>query len=486
MKIHGFARGLVLTGLIGASVAGTAEARNPHCAGGIQYVVQAMRDKDKGNTEDYAREINKAVQQLEQCSAEDPADGEAIGYLGWAYCEVDSAGPAGRAFEAAIKTLTAKGDLKKVDWATTNRNSYWARWFNDGIGKIQTAQQLYPDFSKAPGNDADKTAKIEAEKNYQAAELSLTKASLLNPNDPRTARNLASVYALRYDFPKAKAILMKALESAPKDSSLNEALRNVELNLAGKMAEDKNYDQAIATYSEALKRDPNNSDLWVSAASAHFNKAMTLKDDPAKAEFRLAGEAYGKAADLKPTEADLPFNAALSYQNAKEAEKAAGWWDKAIKLKPEDTDAKSAYAAVLVELNRCNDAIQVLHPAVVAKPQEPTLHRQLGAIYTKCGNNAKGTEELMIYLTLSKGKPAADPAASAKAAKQGSDAAKTLASEGVPEQVVDWEADQQKWQTWFYWGKKKAYHFNVAGTLSQKSDWSQPVLAGSPSSTKSK
>ena len=45
-------------------LAGTAEARNPNCAGGIQYLVQALRDKDKGNLEDYRREIFKAVDRL--------------------------------------------------------------------------------------------------------------------------------------------------------------------------------------------------------------------------------------------------------------------------------------------------------------------------------------------------------------------------------------------------------------------------------------
>ena len=64
-----------------------AEARNPHCAGGIQYVVQGLNDKNKGNFDDYKREMQKAVQQLEQCASEDPADLEAVGYLGWAYAE---------------------------------------------------------------------------------------------------------------------------------------------------------------------------------------------------------------------------------------------------------------------------------------------------------------------------------------------------------------------------------------------------------------
>ena len=52
MRLH-----LVVCGVAGAAAltmtwAPGAEARNPSCAGGIQYVVQAMRDKDKGNTED--------------------------------------------------------------------------------------------------------------------------------------------------------------------------------------------------------------------------------------------------------------------------------------------------------------------------------------------------------------------------------------------------------------------------------------------------
>ena len=41
------------------ALAGTDEARNPNCAGGIQYLTQALTDKEKGNTEDYQREIGK-------------------------------------------------------------------------------------------------------------------------------------------------------------------------------------------------------------------------------------------------------------------------------------------------------------------------------------------------------------------------------------------------------------------------------------------
>ena len=126
--------------------AGTAFARNPHCAGGIQYVVNGMKDKDKGNTEDYERQMHKAVDQLEMCSSQDPKDFEAVGYLGWAYAEIGDFEKAGDAFQRAIAGLTEKGDKKKAEWAKSNRESYWANQFNAGIGSITAARELFDPY----------------------------------------------------------------------------------------------------------------------------------------------------------------------------------------------------------------------------------------------------------------------------------------------------------------------------------------------------
>jgi tetratricopeptide (TPR) repeat protein len=473
---HAIARGLVLAALWGALATGIAEARNPHCAGGIQYVVQAIRDKDKGNTEDYDREINKAVQQLEICRKEDPADYEAIGYLGWAYADIESAGPAGKAFAEAIQGFQAKGDAKKADWATSNRASYWARWFNDGIGKIQAAQQAYADFCVKPKDEAEETLKGEAQKSYREAEASLSKALQLVPGEVKTTRNLASVYAFQCEFPKADAVLREGLKAAPGDSTLVEALRMVRINMANTMVNEKRYDEAVAFYAEQLKSEPGSADLHLSLADVYFRRAQSNKDDAArKADFRLAGDEYAKAAELRPDDADVAFNSALAYQNAGLWDRAEPMWAKTTKLRPDDTDALMSWGSVLIELKRCDEAINAIFKAVSLKPQDRVLHRQLGAAYTRCGNNAKGTEELMVFLALSKGQAVPDAAAQAKEAKQGTEAAKTLASEGVPEQIYQWEADEQKWETWFYWAKKRAVHFNLSNSFSQKSDWSAPV-----------
>jgi len=468
-----------LTAVMSAIVllAAVAEARNPHCAGGIQYVVQAKTDKDKGNTDDYKREINKAVQQLEQCSSEDPNDLEALGYLGWAYAEVDSNGPAGVAFQKAMDGLKAKGDPKKADWVKNNRDSYWASKFNDGIGKINAAQEAYPDFTKAPENDADKTLHEEASKNYAAAISSLSAASLLKPGDAQTLRNLGLVYANMGDYKTAESVFREGLKYAPQDSALSASLKSVRTGYASQLLDQKKYDEAIAFFADLQKSDPTNSDLCLGQADAYFKRAADAHGDAAKPDYKLAGAAYAKAASLKPGDADLPFNAALSYQNAGEWALAEAQWRACIKLRPNDVDAMSALGQTLSEQKKYDDAVKVLQAGVLANPKNKVLHRQLGAVYTRMQNNLKSTEELMVYLALQNGQPVADPAAAAKAAPAGSAAAKTLAQLGTPEQVIPWEVDQQKIESWFYWSKNQAYHFQN-GTLYGKSDWGTTGPAG--------
>ena len=473
MKPTATLRCLALTALAVGGLAGGAEARNPHCAGGIQYVVQAMNDKSKNNMEDYTREINKAVQQLEQCRTEDPNDFEAIGYLGWAYAEIDSMCQAGKAFDAAIKGLEVK-DPKKKDWAINNRNSYWAKTFNDGIAKIRDAQTAYPEFCKKPENDSDKGAKAKAEESYRAAATSLNQALCLKAGDPQTIRNLASVYALTCDYQKAEAVLREGLKVAPADTMLQAAVKMVRVNYANQLAEDKKYDEAIAFFGDLVKAEPTNADLWLSQADVTFRKAQSEQPgDPRKKDFAAAGDGYAKASELRPTDADLAFNAGVSYQNAQMWDKSEAMWKKAAQLKPDDPEVFSSWGACQVELKRCPEAIVNLHKAVDLKPQDKSYHRQLGAIYTKCGNNTRGTDELMVYLAMQNGQPVPDAAATAKEAKQGTDAGKTLASDGAPEQIYRWEADNQKFDTWFYWGKKRAYTFNGGG-LTRKSDWGTP------------
>jgi tetratricopeptide (TPR) repeat protein len=463
---------LVAAAVVLAALAGVAEARNPHCAGGIQYLNIGLNDKAKGNMEDYQREIHKAVDQLSQCAQEDPADLEALGYLGWAYAEIDSARAAGATFEKAIAALKVK-DPKKADWAAQNRESYWATAFNDGIARINAAQSAYPDFLKKPENDADQTAKGEAKKSYDQAAASLTRATLLKPGDPKTIRNLGSVYAFMGEFQKAEGIFGEGLKIAPNDTLLQQSAKSVRANYANQLIDEKRFDEAIAFFDELIKADPKNPDLHLGRADAYFKRAQSKEGEARRPDFKLAGSAYAAAAALKPGDADLTFNAALAYQNGGDSQSAEPLWRETLKLRPDDVDAFSALGSCLADLGRFDEAVKTLWEGVHREPKDKILHRQLGAVYTKAGNNPKSTEELMVFLALQNGQPVADPAGAAKSAKAGTARAQTFASAGVPDEVRPWEIQGEKVESWFYWSKQQAFHFK-GDALYLKSDWSAP------------
>jgi Flp pilus assembly protein TadD len=457
--------------------AGVAFARNPHCAGGIQYVVQGLRDKDRGMTEDYSREMNKAVDQLTQCSTEDPADLEAIGYLGWALAEVDSCGPAGVAFQKAIDGLTAKGDKKKLDPVAANRDHYWSAAYNDGISKINAAQQVWPEYTKTPSDD-EKALKQEATKNYEAAIQSLTKAKLLKPTSAVTIRNLGTAYALMGRYAEAESVLRNGQKEAAGDEAvagLADALKMVEANTAGSLLDSGKLDEAIAYYQGLTKNNPDNADNYTGLASAYFKRAEKQQDAAKRADFKAAGDAYAKAFALKkPASTDLGFNAALAYQYAGELALSEAQWRAVLKETPEDPEALSALGSTLADMQKFNEAIDVLIRAVTLKPDNKTFHRQLGAVYSKAGNSAKSTEALMVFMAMNSGKENSDAAAAGKAAKAGSSAAGTFGSMGAPDKVFDWESDGRKLQTWLYFAKRQGFTYDVAAgmTLVQKSDWS--------------
>jgi Flp pilus assembly protein TadD len=464
LRQHSFAA-LVAT-LACLAWAGTALARNPHCAGGIQYVVQGMKDKDRGNTEDYEREMRKAIEQLTLCSTEDPADFEALGYLGWAFAEVDSAGPAGDAFQRALAAAQAKGDKKKVEVILSNRDHYWSVAYNEGIKNLQDGQQY-----------VDAEAKAEAREAIARAATALVKAKLLRPGHAQTIRNLATAYAMVDDFEKAEAVLRNGQTEAAQDTSvgqLAEALRAVRANKANALLAASKFDEAVAYYSELTKQETDNADLWMGLGNAHFKRAETKTDDPRKADFKSSADAYAKAYQLRPDDANLVFNAALAYQYAGELPSAEAQWRAVLAKSPDDPDALSSLGSVLADEKKFGDATQVLLRAISLKPEEKIYYRQLGAVYSKAGNNPKSTEMLIVYMAMSKGAAAADPAGKAKGAKAGSAAANTLSAMGTPDKVLEWEdtSGGGSLQTWVYVAKKQAFTFNAAGLLVQKSDWS--------------
>jgi tetratricopeptide (TPR) repeat protein len=276
---------------------------------------------------------------------------------------------------------------------------------------------------------------------------------------------------------EAEAVLKNGQTEAASDTAVHglaDALHILRANKASALLDAKNFDAAIPAYQDLIKLEPENPDALMGLGSAFFGRARTKQDAAQRADFKAAAEAYSKAFALKPSSTDLGFNAALAYQYAGELAMSEAEWRLVLKQNPDDPEALSSLGSTLADMQKFDEAIQVLQRAVNLKPDNKTYFRQLGAVYSKAGNNAKSTEMLMVYMALNTGTTGADAAAAAKTPKAGSPAASTLASMGAPESVYQWESDGRKLQTWMYTAKKQAFTFDSGAgmTLVQKSDWS--------------
>lgn len=459
-------------------VAGIASARNMHCAGGVQYYYQAMNDKAKGNKEDYEREIAKAVNQLQMCASEDSLDFEAIGLLGKAYAEIDSAADAGIAFASSIRGLEAKGDKKKLDVVRLDRLAAWVRWNNDGITKIQAAQQMTEDLPVKAGAELSESQK-DALKSLDVAEGQLRRATQVLPDSVSSTRMLGYVYYLRGDFVGADNILREGLRRDPGNKALLDMQRVSRRQYAQQLLDGKKYDEAIAYYTQILKETPEDGGLHANIGEAYMQKAQTTGNANKNADWKASGLAYAKASDLKPEDPDMAFMAAQSLRNGGELGTAEKYWRLALKNKPDDQDALLNLARNLNEMQQGGEAVNVLLANIKeASPKTKDLFRELGLVYGKLNNAGKSSEMLILSIAMDRGTAAGDPAATAKAAKAGSGAANTFTALGAPDAVYDWAAESRKHQTWIYQAKKQAFTFDVAAgmTLVQKSDWSSSGL----------
>lgn len=452
-------------------LASGAWARNPHCAGGIQYLTLALADKNKGNTEDYQREIQKAVEQLEACAREDTTDYEAMGYLGWAYGEVDSLCAAGKAFHTSIDGLRSKGDKKKLDMMETNLKSFWVAAFNKGITGITTAQTLWNPYTNEPANDEEKKLKADAKKNYEAALVSLNQAACLEPTEPRTLRNLGTVNSIMGDYVAGEAYFKQGLEAAPGDTDIISSMKLARTARAGQLAKEKKFDEAIAYYQDLIKGDAKNADLWAGVGDAALEKAKTLDGDAKKPMFVTAGDAYSKAAELSGGSYELSYNAAICYQNAGNLAAAEEQWHLVLKLKPQDRDVLMNLSSVLVDAKKYPEAITAAMTAVALDPKDKLGYRRLSGVYSKANDNLHSKQFALAFLALDKGSVVEAPTAAS-----GADGVKLAAKMGKADAMYLWEAEGEKYETWFYWTKGQAFHFG-GGAQQEKTDWSAAIAA---------
>lgn len=234
----------------------------------------------------------------------------------------------------------------------------------------------------------------------------------VSPFQLQVGQALIDNYTATQDLDKAAAIVSDLLVSRPTDVALNYLSYRLYSDLAGRslltlalvgsdsaemhqamareLARHDENTAAIANYREALRINPNlpglhtelgdllyySQDTKMQAqAAAEFEAALKVNPDDEKAQLYLGMIA----------EQDGDLNIALADDT------------RATQLDPNDTDAYTELAKVLVLMNQRGKAQQALERAVEIDPSNYVAHYRLAGIYRQQGKTEQVKKQIDAY-----------------------------------------------------------------------------------------
>lgn len=200
-----------------------------------------------------------------------------------------------------------------------------------------------------------------------------------------------------------------------KNAALNQAYND---GLAALNA--KEYDKAIENLNKASELDPSQLAVWSNLATAYTELAKTKTGADFDTNMQKALDTYGKAIALKPEDAGVHNNFALTLARAKKFPEAQAELQKAAELDPPNA-GKYYYnlGALLVNANQSDDASKAFKKAMELQPTYADAYYQYGVtLVSKAQISADGkvtpvpgtVEAFQKYLELQPTGPYAQPA----------------------------------------------------------------------------
>ncbi|MFL6447756.1 MAG: tetratricopeptide repeat protein [Bryobacteraceae bacterium] len=284
--------------------------------------------------------------------------------------------------------------------------------YADAIPHLRTALDLQPDLSKIEallGMAEKRTGNPgEAGKNLERAFSKLEDKKI----QIEAGLELIEIHSAAAQLEKALSIAVKLQELAPQDPKvllatfeisrqfMNQTLLSMmmaapdsaemHMVMAGELARQGDHTNAIAQYREALRLNPR-------LPGAHFELAEQLRSssDPA---LNAQAEAEYKAALRINQYDELSWRQLGGIMTAKGDFKTAEEdYKKALRLQPQDSDAKTGLAIVYISTNQTDGAISLLESAVKDDPTNMVAHYRLSVLYRRAGRVADAQREMDTF-----------------------------------------------------------------------------------------
>ena len=328
----------------------------------------------------------KAEEQLKAAIAFDPADAEAHRLLGEAYARKGDFKAMNKELEASLEASPKfSSDVEYL------RDKYWVQNFNNGIGKVNTANKAQ--------DDTVRNQKLDA-----ALKL-FNNCLIIDPQRVDAYKNIAFVHVKRDSKDEAIKSYEKVIELDPADTKSM-------LQLGSLYYEQKQFEKCTVLMDKILAVEPDNLEAVSQKALAYDSMGQSDK----------AFDSYNNALAKNPGDPDLLFNLGRLYYMRKDYTESIDKFKQVLESVPDDYEATlntgNAYLSLAEEIRKpiregkelsedqrkeievkakekYVDAVPFLEKAIELKPDNPdigALWTNLGIAYINAGMKDKGEE----------------------------------------------------------------------------------------------
>ena len=178
--------------------------------------------------------------------------------------------------------------------------------------------------------------------------------------------------------PEQREQIEKAMKERAEAMKKNKALNDA-FNAGMEALKTKQFDVAVAKFTEASTMDPKQHVVWAQLAESLVGQAGTKTGAEQEGLMTQGLEAYNKALELKPDDAAYFNNYALALAKAKKFDEAQNALDKAATLDPPNAGRYYYNLGALLTNNGQGEAAgEAFKKAVEADPNYADAHYQYG------------------------------------------------------------------------------------------------------------